>query len=135
MRGSTLVDNRGAAVLLVDNTFSTNLATELQRLTRLGWGWVDGVASRRGADDGRPGGHQCKRSDRPLNELASIKGLITADYNGDPTNVNTVFIFGYVPVPYSGDISPDENPDHVGAWPANVFYANLTGARTDSSVW
>ena len=130
-----LVDNRGTAILLVDNTFSTNLATELQRLQQdlVGDGWTvlrHDVARMMVAPADTSANVWAARS----NELASIKGLITADYNGDPTNVNTVFIFGYVPVPYSGDISPDEHPDHVGAWPADVFYANLTGAWTDSSV-
>src|ERR1019366_1270262 len=52
----------------------------------------------------------------------------------DPTNVNTVFVFGHIPVPYSGDVAPDEHTDHQGAWPADTFYANLRGSWGDSSV-
>ncbi|HZV35965.1 MAG TPA: hypothetical protein VFB72_15425, partial [Verrucomicrobiae bacterium] len=49
--------------------------------------------------------------------------------------VNTVFLFGHIPVPYSGDIAPDEHvPDHQGAWPADVYYGDLFGNWTDTTV-
>jgi hypothetical protein len=68
------------------------------------------------------------------NELASVKALIKADYNADPANVKAVFLFGHVPVPYSGDLAPDDHFDHVGAWPADTFYGDMDGVWTDSSV-
>ena len=51
-------------------------------------------------------------------ELASLKALIKADYNADPSNVKAVFLFGHLPVPYSGNLNPDGHPQHQGAWPA-----------------
>ena len=131
-----LVEYRGKVVLLVDNTFSTNLATELARLQQdlVGDGWTvlrHDVPRMAVAPANTSSNVWAARS----NELAHIKALITADYNADPTNVNTVFIFGHIPVPYSGDTAPDEHVDHVGAWPADAFYANLTGAWSDFSRW
>ncbi len=52
-----------------------------------------------------------------------------------PTSQKTLLLLGHVPVPYSGDISPDgHNPDHKGAWPADGYYGDLIGNWTDSTV-
>ena len=130
-----LVEYRGKVVFLVDNTYSTNLALELARMQQdlVGDGWTvlrHDVPRMTVAPASTSSTVWAARS----NELANVKALIAADYNADPTNVNTVFIFGHIPVPYSGDVSPDEHPYHVGALPADVFYANLTGAWTDVSA-
>jgi hypothetical protein len=75
--------------------------------------------------------HDVDRNDNP----ASIKALIMADYASDPANVRSVFLFGHVPVPYSGDIVPDgHNPDHRGAWPADVYYADVNTDWSDVSI-
>src|SRR5690606_8841470 len=37
-------------------------------------------------------------------------------------------------VPYSGDLFPDGHPNHKGAWPADVFYADMDGVWTDHLV-
>lgn len=114
-----LVDSRGTVLLLVDDTFSMSLAPELRRLELdlMGDGWV--VIH-----------HDVGRNDSVVN----IKNLIRADYNADPAHVNTVFLFGHVPVPYSGLLNPDGHPEHLGAWPADVYYGELDGAWTDSTV-
>lgn len=113
------VDNRGKIILLVDNTFTNSLAMELKRLESdmIGDGWQ--VIR-----------HDVSRIDTPPN----VKALITADYIADPLNVKAVFVFGHVPVPYSGDINPDGHPDHKGAWPADNYYADMTGDWTDNVV-
>lgn len=114
-----LQDSRGTVVLIVDNTCSVSLAVELQRLERdlTGDGWV--VIR-----------HDVGRSD----SAASVKNLIRADYDADPANVNTVFLFGHVPVPYSGLLNPDGHPGHLGAWPADVYYGDMDGQWTDNTV-
>ena len=112
-----LVESRGKVVLLVDNTLSTSLASELARLQQdlAGDGWT--VLRHDVARDG---------------SVTNIKALILADYNSDAGNVNTLFLFGHVPVPYSGDIVPDGHvPGHQGAWPADVYYADMVGDSTD----
>ncbi|MBI3876204.1 MAG: glycoside hydrolase family 9 protein [Verrucomicrobia bacterium] len=114
-----LVENRGKVVLIVDNTYAANLAAELTRLQQdlAGDGWT--VLR-----------HDVNRTD----SVASVKSLIQTDYNADPANVKSVFLFGRVPVPYSGLLNPDGHPDHYGAWPADVFYGEMDGTWTDNSV-
>ena len=70
------------------------------------------------------------RTDSPANIKAIIKGV----YSADQANVKSVFIFGHVPVPYSGKLNPDGHPDHLGAWPADVYYGDMDGSWTDSTV-
>ncbi len=114
-----LVENRGKVILLVDNTYASDLSAELtmlqQDLTGDGWSVV--------------------RRDVGRNDsVPSVKAAVKAVYDADPTNVKALFIFGHVPVPYSGDIAPDGHPDHIGAWPADVFYGDMDGVWTDTSV-
>lgn len=115
-----LVENRGQLVLIVDNTYAADLAPELGRLMQdlVGDGWT--VLR-----------HDVARND----SVARVKNLIQMDYYADPSNVKAVFLFGHLPVPYSGDIVPDEHdPDHRGAWSADVYYGDVDGAWTDYSV-
>jgi hypothetical protein len=113
---ATLVEGRGTVVLVVDDTYTANLTNELSRLQDdlVGDGWT------------------VLRHDVSRNaSVPSVKALIVADYNADPVNVKAVFLFGHVPVPYSGDIAPDGHSNHVGAWPADMYYGNMTGTWTD----
>jgi len=114
-----LVESRGKVVLIVDNTYASGLAAELTRLQQdlAGDGWT--VLR-----------HDVARNDAVVN----VKNLIKADYDADPANVKAVFLFGHVPVPYSGLLNPDGHPDHYGAWPADVYYGDMDGSWTDNSV-
>src|SRR3954470_20208237 len=116
-----IIENRGKLVLVVDNTIANSLATELNLLQRdlIGDGWT--VIRR-----------DVSRAATP----PTVKSVIQAEYNADPSNVKSVFLFGHVPVPYSGNIVPDGHyPDHQGAWPADAYYGDLDGGWTDSSVY
>jgi len=49
--------------------------------------------------------------------------------------LRSLFLFGRVPIPYSGNIAPDGHvEDHEGAWPADVYYGDLDGVWTDATV-
>lgn len=114
-----LVENRGTVILVVDNTYAADLAGELDRLKSdlVGDGW------------------KVIRHDVARNAgVPSVKALIKADYTADPLNVKAVFLFGHVPVPYSGQIAPDGHSDHVGAWPADGFYGDMSGNWTDTAI-
>ena len=114
-----LVENRGKVILLVDNTYVANLSVELARLEQdlTGDGWT------------------VVRRDVARNEtVPNVKATVKAVYDADPTNVKALFIFGHVPVPYSGQIAPDGHSDHVGAWPADVFYGDMDGVWTDATI-
>jgi hypothetical protein len=64
----------------------------------------------------------------------AIRSRIKADYNTYP-NVKAVLIVGHLAVPYSGDLNPDGHPEHIGAWPADVYYGDVTNTWTDVSVY
>ena len=121
----TLVESRGRVVLIVDSTHTAALSHELARLEQdlAGDGWT--VVR-----------HDVSRTD----SVAAVKGLIQADYNADTNSLRAVFLFGHVPVPYSGDMYPDGHggldgfPNHRGAWPADAYYGDMDGTWTDSSV-
>jgi len=115
-----MVEDRGKLLLVVDRTYSTELTDELAQLeedlTGDGWSVIRMDVSR---DD----------------SVLKVKSLIRAQYKADPANVKCVFLFGHVPVPYSGNIVPDGHaPDHQGAWPCDGFYGDMDGLWTDKSV-
>jgi hypothetical protein len=114
-----LVDDRGIVVLIVDHTQAAPLARELARLEQdlIGDGW-------------RVRRHEVS----PTDSVVSVKAAIAADYAADPARVKAVFLFGHVPVPYSGQLNPDTHPDHIGAWPADVYYGDMHGTWTDTTV-
>ena len=114
-----LVEQRGTVVLLVDNTTAPALTAELAQLQQdlAGDGWS--VLR-----------HDVARNDTVMH----IKSIIKADYDADPASVNTVFLFGHIPVPRSGQINPDGHAEHLGAWAADVYYGDMDGVWTDSQV-
>ena len=113
------VDYRGKLLLMVDDYFSDTLSAEIMRLEK------DFISD----------GWQVIRHDVSRTDVVPvIKNIIVNDYNADATNVKALCLLGHVPVPYSGNLNPDGHPDHQGAWPADVYYAELNGTWTDASV-
>jgi hypothetical protein len=114
-----LVENRGKVILLVENSVADALQNELDRLEfdliADGWGVVRETVS---------------RSD----SVTAVKARIQSIYAADPVNTRSLLLLGNIPVPYSGDITPDEHPNHKGAWPADVYYGDIDGTWTDSAV-
>lgn len=112
-----LVEERGKVVLLVDDRFTTTLESELARLESdlIGDGW------------------QVIRHDLSMSStVTATKAVIASEYAADPANVNSVFIFGHLPVPYSGNHSIDGH--QLKAFPADVFYGDMDGVWTDTTV-
>lgn len=69
--------------------------------------------------------------------VTAIRAKILSSYIEDPINTKAVLLIGHVPVPYSGGFlpyPPDGHPDHVCAWPADVYYGELDGGWTDVSM-
>ena len=114
-----LRDSRGKVILVVDATHAGPLAEPLQRLERdlVGDGWV---VVRRDVD--------------PKSAPPEVKSRIKEIYDADREGVKAVFLFGHVPVPYSGDLNPDGHGDHRGAWPADAYYGDMDGEWTDDKV-
>ncbi len=111
-----VLGSRGKFILLVDNTLSSPLSSELGRF----------VADMRGD------GWQVIRQDinPATSNVASVKAVLHSYYDDDPDNTTSALVFGNLPVPYSGDINPDGHVDHLGAWPTDYYYGDM-----DDSLW
>lgn len=111
------VEARGILLLVIDDTLAAPLAPEITQLENdlIGDGWtvVQMPVSRTASP-------------------ASIRSQIQTAYNAAPAQVKAVYLLGHVPVPYSGISAPDGHNNHVGAWPADVYYGELDGAWTDT---
>lgn len=105
---------RGKLLLLVDGNYVLPIAAEITQLKKdlAGDGW------------------QLKTMVIARNEtVKNIKTKILTElltYSG----TKAIYILGHVPVPYSGQLNPDAHPDHIGAWPADVYYGTL-----DETAW
>jgi hypothetical protein len=113
-----LIDNMGSVLLLIDDSVATFLTTELSTLEQdlIHDGWT--VYTQRVSRNAK---------------VTDVKNYVVSTQGLDQ-NLRTVFIFGHVPVPYSGDINPDGHPQHLGAWPADVYYGSINGDWTDTDV-
>jgi hypothetical protein len=104
-----LTESRGTCLLIFATNSTAGLSTELARLQSdlTGDGWF--VIR-----------HDVSSNQTPL----SVRSIITNDYYADPANVNTVFLFGHVPILQSG---ANLNYDgHLArAMPADSFYGEM----------
>lgn len=113
------IEFRGRLILMVDSNFITLLAAEITRLI----------------EDMEGDGWEVIRHDVLSNgSVTHIKDLIVSDFYQDSANTKAVFLLGHIPVPYSGNINPDGHGDHLGAWPADCFYADMDGVWSDIFV-
>jgi hypothetical protein len=114
------VDDRGKIILLVDDYYSAQLSTEIAQLE----------------DDLAADSWRVIRSDFSRSAgVQTVRNFISAQYVADAAQVKAVYILGHIPVPYSGNASPDGHPpEHRGAWAADSYYADINGVWTDTSV-
>ncbi|MBX3102231.1 MAG: hypothetical protein KF690_06970 [Bacteroidetes bacterium] len=114
----------GSVALVIDSTFRQSLAPEIARIQEDLW-----------ADGFRVLTYYV---DRTQDTPPAIRDSLRTLYARRPAgSAFYVCLLGRVPVPYSGNIAPDgHSPDHQGAWPADVYYADLDGSETwtDESV-
>lgn len=102
------VEYRGRMILVVDNTFTTSLSTQLAELQ----------------DDLKKDGWNVTRIDVSRTATpSSVKSQIQAIYNADPTNVKSVLLFGHVPVYRSGNIAPDGHTPIP--WACDAYYGEM----------
>ncbi len=111
------VDNRGRIILLVDASVADELESEIERLKRdlIGDGW------------------QVVRHDVARDAaVPDVQKTVIDTWQENQAETKAVYILGHVPVPYSGHTAPDGHLDHIGAWPADCFYADMNGFWTDN---
>ena len=109
------VDYRGKCLLVVDTTITSGMENELIRLMKdiSGDGWS--VKKINVARD---------------QSVEFIRNIIYTEALADE-EVKCAFLFGRVPVPYSGNLYPDGHTEHQGAWPADAIYGDIDGDYTD----
>ena len=108
-------DDYGVMLLLVDETITEELAMEINRLeedlTLEGWSVIR---------------HEVPRAESfDKDKVAIVKNLIKDEYAQYGAELKTVFLLGRVPVPYSGNLAPDGHGNHIGAWPADMYYGEM----------
>jgi len=113
------VHKRGGIILLIEESIRLPIAPEIDRLQldliRDGWKTYIETATM-------------------TESVTDIRSRIQTLYQENP-EINSLFIIGHVPVPYSGEIAPDSHfENHEGAWAADVYYGELDGTWTDSVV-
>ena len=114
-----VVHDRGRVILLVDDTMAVPLAAELALF----------------ADDLTGDGWEVVRQDISRAASAvSVRAAIQSIFQFDPANTVALILFGHIPVPYSGDAAADGHPDHFGAWPADLYYGDMDGTWTDTTI-
>ena len=113
------VVDRGILLFVYDTTYADQFETELNQTMSdfEGDGWKVTAIGVNQAD-----------------LVTDVKTKIVDAYSLSPTIPHSLFLFGSVPVPYSGNINPDGHPDHKGAWPADTYYGDMDGTWTDASV-
>lgn len=112
------IHNRGALILIVDSTFTVPCAPGIKKMM----------------DDISGDGWEVIRHDfLRTKSVVDVKAAIANDY-ATHANVKAVMLLGHIAVPYSGELNPDAHPDHLGAWPADVFYGSIAGSWTDATV-
>ena len=112
-----LTENRGTLLLLLDDAVCGQLSGELNRLETdlIGDGW------------------RVQRLIVSRADPVSFTRDRIIDHCAGDTSITAVFLLGHIPVPYSGDVVA-AHTDHRGAYPADVYYAELDGPWTDDSV-
>ncbi len=113
------LEDRGKILLLIDDEYTDALSAEIERLrTDLildGWQVLIREANKNDA-------------------VTSVKATIQEVYSAH-ADLNSLFIIGHIPVPYSGDMYPDTHSEnHQGAWSADTYYAELDGTWTDETA-
>lgn len=117
--------SNGKVLLLIDETIQWELLIEIETLVNdlIEEGWSVNVKYVPRAENFDPA------------KVRQTKDLILEEYGSDPVNFNTVILLGRVAVPYSGQIAPDGHPDHIGAWPCDMYYGSIYDTYwTDFSV-
>lgn len=114
-----ILEDTGKVLLLVRDNVSGAIAGELEQFRK------DLVAE----------GWEALRQDVSGSVTPpQVRSVIQSAYNSSGGSLKQVLLIGHIAVPYSGNIMPDGHDNHQGAWPADGYYADVTGTWTDSSV-
>jgi len=111
----------GTCLILVDSTIYSEIYDNLMQF----------------ANNIRADGWQVKIKKSPRAEsfdpekVRITKDIIIDTYK-NTADLTSVILIGRIPVHYSGNFAVDGHEDHYGAWPTDVYYAELDGKWTDT---
>lgn len=112
-------DDQGVVLIIIDDEQAKALAPQLTE-------WED---------DLRDDGWAVVREALTGTETPpQVKALVARHFAALGQRLRSVFLFGKVPRAFSGLLAPDGHPDHLGAWPADSYYADLDGVWLDLNV-
>jgi len=108
------VDHQGKMLLLIDSNLYAQIPESIHQyeMDLIGSGWKTE-----------------KEIISSNKKVTEIKDIIKSK-----KDLKTITIIGHVAVPYSGYLGFDGHTNHQGAWPADMYYAELDGTWTDNSV-
>lgn len=113
------IQQRGIALVVVDETHDTALAAHLDRFTRdlIGDGWqvIRHSVARHNAD-----------REQNLTQARDLRAWVTAQIEKNPQTAHSLILIGAVPIVLSGRSSPDGHD--ATAQPTDLFYADI-GSR------
>ena len=114
-------DTRGKVLLIIDSLTGQALASLIARYEQalVGDGWT--VVQRL-----VPRAETFSRE-----KVRQVKSIIQKEYDADKS-LTSVFLFGRVAVPYSGNFAPDNHTNHHGAWAADCFYGDVFPSSIDA---
>ncbi len=114
-------DTHGKILLLIDSVTNQSLPSLIARyeqaLTGDGWMVVRRLV---------PRAETFSRE-----KVRQVKSIIQKEYDADKS-LTSVFLFGRVAVPYSGNFAPDNHTNHHGAWAADCFYGDVFPSSIDA---
>lgn len=112
------LSDKGVLVVIVDSLLLSSLSSEMDTYMH----------------DAMGDGYQVIITDFDTSQTAAIlKDSITAYYN-NYSNLTSVFLVGALPYAYTGKMYPDGHPDHRGAWPSDLIFADVDGSYSDAYV-
>lgn len=114
-------DYYGTVLILVDSTIYSSIGAELSIFVNdiIGDGWRVIVK-------------QAPRAETFDSAKVQItKGIIMDTYK-ESKDLTSLILLGRIAVPYSGNFAVDGHDDHFGAWPTDLYYAELNGIWTDT---
>ncbi len=113
--------NRGIAIVVIENTYVSNpvyqaaIDQTLMDLELDGWYPKTLYVNSTDAAD-------------------VVKANIVSLHSENTTMTKLLLLIGHVPIPHSGELNPDGHADHIGAWPTDTYYADLSGSWSDASI-
>jgi len=115
------VSSRGNVILVATDLIADSLGAELETMKK------DLIA-----DGYKVMQFEVSDAASPVEVKSSIQSIYGSLNHSEKAYI---YLIGNVPVPYSGKMMNDDRIEHRGAWPSDVYYADMDGIWTDSLIY